>query len=267
MSLLEQARQQLADYDRHCPGTLFAANSQSAMTVDDSYRLQMEVARLRDERGEPVAGYKIGCISPVMQAQLGLDRPVFGHIYSSELHCSGAMLDPSQYDGLAIEGEFGIRLAQDIPSVEWLLSHRDEAVGAGFAVIELHNYVFRNSPHAAQELIGNNAIHAGVVLPPEETRIQSLDVLLDQPLSVWKNGERLGTATGRALPEGPFGSLVRLVEHLARFGRGLHRGQLILTGSPLGLYRVADGDSIEVVCDRLGGRVRATVSLAAAEKG
>src|SRR5579864_8852930 len=95
-NLTELARQQLADYDRHCPGALFTAveNNPAAMTIEDAYRLQMEVAQLRRQRGEPVAGYKIGCVSPVMQAQLGLDRPVFGHIYATELNASGVELDP-----------------------------------------------------------------------------------------------------------------------------------------------------------------------------
>ena len=253
------AQQQLADYDRHCPGTAFE-NNPAAMTVEDAYRLQMEVARLRLQRGEPIAGYKIGCISPVMQAQLGLDHPVFGHIFGTELHGSGVELNPAQYDGLAIEGEWAVRLAQDIPNPAWLRSHRREAIAAGFAVIELHNYVFRNSPHTAQELIGNNAIHAGAVLPLEEADLADPDDLLDQPLSVWKNGQLLGTATGRAIPDGPFGSLMRLAEHLERFGRTLERGQLALTGSPLPLYRVTAGDRIEVRCDKLGGSVAATVA-------
>ena len=262
MNFSELAKQQLADYDRHCPGALFAGfeNNHSAMTIEDAYRLQMEVAGLRKQRGEAIAGYKIGCISSTVQAQLGLDQPVFGHIYMTELHRSGVALDPAQYDGLAIEGELAVRLAHDIPNLEWLRSHRREAIAAGFAVIELHNYVFRNSPHTAQELIGNNAIHAGVVLPIKEAEIPDPDELLDPPLSVWKNGERLGIETGRALQDGPFGSVMRLVEHLQRFGRTLRRGQLVLTGSPLPLYRVTAGDCIEVRCDKLGGSVAATVA-------
>jgi hypothetical protein len=38
-----------------------------------------------------------------------------------------------------------------------------------------------------------------VVLPLEEVEILDPDELLDPPLSVWKNGERLGIETGRAL--------------------------------------------------------------------
>ncbi|HYW47197.1 MAG TPA: fumarylacetoacetate hydrolase family protein [Bryobacteraceae bacterium] len=251
MDIEQLAKRQLRDYDRHQPGGLFAGYS-IPMTVDDAYALQMEVARLRVERGEPVAGYKVGCISPVVQAQLGLDRPVFGLVFGTEIHSSGVVLNPDDYDGLAIEGELAVRIARDIPDADWLRSHPDEAISSGFAVIELHNYVFRNTPHNAQELIGNNAIHAGVVLPPSEAPLSRPSELSDASIQVSRNGVTLGAADGRALPEGPFGSVVRLARHLAGFGRILERGQIVLTGSPLPLYRVAGGERIEVSCNGSG---------------
>jgi 2-keto-4-pentenoate hydratase len=251
MDIEQLAKRQLRDYDRHRPGGLFAGYS-IPMTVEDAYALQMAVARLRVQRGEPIAGYKVGCVSPVMQAQLGLDRPVFGHVFGTEIKSSGVVLNPDDFDGLAIEGEFAVRISRDIPDATWLRSHPDEAISSGFAVIELHNYVFRNTPHNAQELIGNNAIHAGVVLPPSELSLNHPSELLDASIQVSRNGATIGAADGRALPEGPFGSVVRLAKHLACFGQFLRRGQIILTGSPLPLYPVASGERIEVSCDRSG---------------
>lgn len=248
MDIEQLARRQLNDYDRHQPGGLFAGYS-IPMTVDDAYALQAAVASLRVQRGEPIAGYKVGCISPAMQAQLGLDRPVFGHVFATEIHASGAVLNPGDYDGLAIEGEFAARIARDIPGADWLQAHPGEAISSAFAVMELHNYVFRNTPHNAQELIGNNAIHAGVVVPPSEPTLTDPSALLDTSIRVSRNGATLGIAVGRALLEGPLGSLVRLARHLERFGRHLRRGQIILTGSPLPLYRVTGGEEIEVSSD------------------
>ena len=248
MDIEQLAKRQLSDYDRHQPGTLFAGYS-FPMTVDDAYALQMAVARLRVERGELVAGYKVGCVSPAVQAQLGLDRPVFGHVFATEIHSSGVVLNPDDFDGLAIEGEFAVRIARDIPDADWLQAHPDEAISSAFAVIELHNYVFRNTPHNAQELIGNNAIHAGVVMPLSEPALTNPSALLDASIRVSRNGAPLGIAVGRALLEGPLGSLVRLAKHLEGVGRVLQRGQIILTGSPLPLYRVADREKIEVNCD------------------
>jgi 2-keto-4-pentenoate hydratase len=249
MDIEQLAKRQLSDYDRHQPGGLFAGYS-IPMTVDEAYALQMAVAHLRVQRGEPIAGYKVGCISPVMQAQLGLDRPVFGHVFGTEIQRSGVVLNPDDFDGLAIEGEFAVRISRDIPDANWLRSHPEEAISSGFAVIELHNYVFRNTPHNAQELIGNNAIHAGVVLPRSELPLSHPAALLDASIQVSRNGTTLGAAYGKALSEGPFGSVVRLAKHLARFGRLLQRGQIVLTGSPFQLYRVTDGEWIEVSCDR-----------------
>jgi 2-keto-4-pentenoate hydratase len=259
VDLQQLAQRQLDDYDRHQPGTLFAGYS-LPLTVDEAYQLQHAVIRLRQQRGEPIAGYKIGCISPVMQAQLRLESPVFGHVFESELKPTGATLHPEDYAGLAIEGEFAVRIATNIPDATWLRHHPHEAISAAFPVIELHNYIFRNTPHNAQELIANNAIHAGAVIPSLEPPLTDPALLLDATIQVAQNGITVGTATGRALPDGPFGSLLRLAEHLAKFGQTLRRGQLVLTGSSLPLYRVSPGDRIEVTSET-SEAVMARISL------
>lgn len=191
--------------------------------------------------------YKVGCVSEVMQRQLGLDRPVFGHVFATEFYASGVELELGNRVGLAIEGELAVRIGQD------------SVVAAAFPVIELHNYTFRNNPHTAQELIGNNAIHAGVILPDTEPPCTDPAVLRDAEIEVSINGAVLGTASGRALPGGPALSVARLVEHLARFGCPLREGYIVLTGSPLPLYRVSAGDQIEVTSGQLLA-VRGTVA-------
>ncbi len=242
------ALRQLADYDRREPGLLFAGNAHP-MTLDEAYNLQFEVARLRQLRGERVVGFKIGCVSQVMQRQLGLDRPVFGHIFDTELHVSPAVLSLTRFAGLAVEGEFAVRLAAD-PT---------QAIAAAFPVIELHHYVFRNRPHTAQELIGNNAIHAGVVLPQEEPTDPA--ALEAAPVEVARNGTLLGASAPGDLPGGPLSSVALLAAHLARFGaRPLRAGDLILTGSPLPLFPVAAGERIDVTS---GGRQQVSASICA----
>ncbi len=219
--------------------------------MTQAFELQIQVAQLRLERGESLAGYKIGCLSEAIQKQFGLQRPVFGHVFSTELHSSATSLDSQFYDGLAVEGEFAFRIKQDVPDAAWLRKRREQAIATVFAVIELHNYVFRSTPPVVQELIANNALHAGVVLPDQENPSANFDALLNEPISVFKNGTLLGTTTGSALPGGPFGSLLQLVEQLGDFGIRLKRDQIVLTGSPLPLYRVSSGDHMEVECQRL----------------
>ncbi len=251
MDLDHLAAEQLKDFDRQHPGSSFS-KPEVLLSVEQAYEVQHRVALLREQRGEHVAGYKIGCISRTMQNQLGLDRPVFGHVWQSELHASGSTLHATGFDGLAIEGEFAVRLADEVPSAQWLRQN-PEVLAEGFVVIELHNYVFRGSAdQRAAELIANNAIHAGVVLPVEQTPLENAEVLSSATVRVLRNGEILGEAAGSELESGPMASVIRLAEHLEKYGRRLRRGQVVLTGSPLPLWRVAVGDIIEVQCDQLG---------------
>lgn len=245
------ARRQLADYDAACPGLVFA-EPEFDLTVPEAYELQFRVASLRQLRGESVAGYKVGCVSPTVQRQLGLNQPLFGHIFDTEVYRSDVSLDANRFHQLAIEGEFAFRIAEDVPDAEWLAANAQQAIEAAFAVIELHNYCCRApAGKRAQELIANNGMHAGVVLPQEEGQFRNADELLDEKISVLRDGEVLGAATGRALPAGPLASLILLVERLRKVGKSLCRGQIVLAGSPLLLYRAEPGQRFEVNCDRL----------------
>ena len=254
---LEQlARQQLADYDAHRPGSAFE-DPKFILSVDDAYRLQIQVAKLRAARGEQVAGYKVGCISHEVRTQLGVKSPMFGHLFDSELFPSGVNLDPRHFEGLAIEGELAVRLAQDVAGAGDLDRCGSALIALIFPVIELHNLVFRRAAPSGPELIANNAIQAGVVLPSEE-HVSVRGAIVQHSLEVRRNGESLGVARAEELLADALANLRLLVELLAEFGIRLEKGQLLLTGSPLPLYRVTGGDRVEVLSSHLG-EVRASV--------
>ena len=134
MNVDHLAAEQLKDFDRQRPGNSFA-KPEVLLSVEQAYELQFQVASLREQRGEQVAGYKVGCISRTMQNQLGLDRPVFGHVWQSELHASGGTLQATRFDGLAIEGEFAVRLADDVPSAQWLRRNAE-------VLVQCHDLIF-----------------------------------------------------------------------------------------------------------------------------
>ena len=67
------------------------------LDVSQAYALQSAVAELRRRRGERIIGYKVGCTSPTIRAQLGIDHCVSGRLYDSEQHPSGAVLSRTRY--------------------------------------------------------------------------------------------------------------------------------------------------------------------------
>lgn len=102
----ELAGRQLADYRARTPGTVFAGEGRSSLSLDEAYSVQGEVARLRAAEGEPVAGYKVGATGPGTREQFGMDGPIRGFLYQTELHRSRVKLSYASYANLAIEGNW-----------------------------------------------------------------------------------------------------------------------------------------------------------------
>ncbi len=240
------AARQYSDYQRRCPGTYFGEDHQP-LSVEDAYAVQAEVASLHERNANPIAGYKVGCIGPKVREQFGMNGPIRGFVYAGEMHRSGAEVSASAHSCLAIEGEMAVRLGAG------------GEITAAFPVIELHNYVFRGQRKTLAELIANNGLHAGVVLPASESPISASLEHASGGIEVWRNGELVdsGPLWGFGTPDA---SVEWLRSHLHQHGLALHPGQLILAGTPLGLHPVEAGDRIEVFTGVLGSVTMTVIS-------
>jgi 2-keto-4-pentenoate hydratase len=249
------ALRMLADDAAGNPGRWFSGPIE--LTIPGAYELQDEVARLREGRGERLIGYKIGCVSRVIQQQLGIDQPIFGRIFDTGCFRSGVRLSHSRYVNLAVEGELAIRLAQDVPESlipDW--DHR-QVIESVFPVIELHQYVLRDVPPSCPALVACNGMHAGLVLADEET-LDSEPARDVQELSIRIDDEEVGSTAEPWALGGPRAALHWLAGRLHASGLRLLRGQVILTGSPMRLFPVGPNCRITVEA-RPGGTSRAEV--------
>jgi 2-keto-4-pentenoate hydratase len=230
------AARQWDDYRRTEPGTAFA-DPELSMALDEAYAVQAETARLRCVAGDAVAGYKIGCIGAGVVEQFGMSGPIHARLFRSEIRDSGAMLRHREFSNPAIEGEMALRIGDD------------GEIAAAFPVIELHQFVFRGSRKTLAELVANNGINAGLVVPGD---------LEKKPLEKWAEACTLSVAINDklidagplwALPGGAPASADWLRGDLGRFGEVLKPGDIVLAGTPLNLHRVGAGDHVVVFVD------------------
>jgi 2-keto-4-pentenoate hydratase len=235
-SLQALARRQWRDYQWAAPGGAFADPNLS-LTLEEAYTVQMEVARLRCAAGDAVAGYKIGCIGPGVVEQFGMSGPIYARLFRSEIRRGGETLPYDAYANLAIEGEMALCLGDG------------NRVADAFPVIELHHFVFRAPRKTLVELVANNGINAGAVIP------QRLET---KPLDHWRNAKNLSVSVNGALidtgglwamPGGPTKALDWLRDALESFGEALKPGDLVLAGTALGLHPVEPGDHVVVSID------------------
>jgi len=246
-NLEEVARRQIADYDRREPGTAFADGL--SLSIDDAYQVQTLAVDLRRQRGEQVIGYKVGCTSPVIRNRLNVQHPVFGRLFDTECWPSGTCLPSSRFANLAIEGEFAIRLAADLTETNQSDASICDAIESVFPVIELHNLVFRGNQPTEQELIANNALHAGFVQGDNSPVGLNQDAA---SLRIEIDGKKVAVVTGSELIQTIVESLRWLTGELGKRHLKLQARQTVLCGSVADLFPVPNGCHISVETDRFG---------------
>jgi 2-keto-4-pentenoate hydratase len=235
-SLRSLAARQWRDYQSGTPGTMFDDPDMS-LTLDEAYKIQMEFAGLRRAAGDAVAGYKVGCIGSGVVEQFGMSGPIHARLFRSEIHGSGETLRYRAYANPAIEGEMAFRIGPD------------GGIAAAFPVIELHQFVFRAPRKTLAELVANNGINAGAVIP-EHLKAASLEDWANaRTLSISINGVNVETGALWAMVGGALEALEWLDGDLRRFGEALKPGNLVLAGTPLGLHTVQGGDHVVISID------------------
>jgi 2-keto-4-pentenoate hydratase len=234
------AHRQWRDYRARKPGTCFSDPGFS-LGLAGAYELQDAVTTLRVAAGDRLIGYKVGCTGPGTVKQFGMAGPVRGRLFAGEVRQCCQTVSSREFANLAIEGEMAIRVGTD------------GAIAAVFPVIELHHFVFRGAQRTLAELVANNGLNGGFVLPHEAWLSSRVYAERQGVLSVRINGKQ--TASGELWPMsgGPEASLDWLRSHLAESGLALDPGHIVLAGTPLSLHPVRSGDHIAVrVDERIG---------------
>lgn len=247
LDLNQLARRMLRDYDDRTPGTVFEDGRRLA--IEDAWRLQDAVTRLREQRGEQVVGYKIGCVCPGNRKSNGLQHPVSGRLWSTEQYPDGARLFKKGFANVAVEAEFAVTLRHDIHDRDLSLASISEAVDTIRPVVELHNLVFRGGDPKGSELIANNAIHSGVVhgvgcSNPAGSAVTDLSISFD--------GRLVDTWPEIRWPDDILQAVGWLASRLQQSGQHLQRAQLILTGAFGPPLPVAGASHVRITSSRFG---------------
>jgi 2-keto-4-pentenoate hydratase len=189
-----------------------------------------------------------------MQDYLGIPHPCGGGVFEKGVHDSGTKLAASDYVRVGVECEIAVKMARDLLpaeqpfTAEWM----GEAVEAYFPAIEIvdDRYVKWETLGAAT-LVADDFFAAGCVLGEPVARASVPDLLKVAGRAII-NGKEVGRGTGADVLGHPHHALAWLANHLAAEGRGLHAGQIVLTGSLVKTLWLKAGDHVRMVLDGLG---------------
>jgi len=220
----------------------------------EGYQVQRALHDLLQSELGGLVGYKIGCTSAVMQQYLDIPHPCGGGVFEKVVHESGATLAVADYVHVGVECEIAVRLARNLSpgeapfTAEWVA----EAIEAYHPAIEIvdDRYV-KWETLGVPTLIADDFFAAGCVLGEAVPRITAPDLLGVTGRAI-VNGKEEGRGTGADVLGHPHNALAWLANQLAAEGRGLHAGQIVLTGSLVKTVWLKAGDVVVMELDGLG---------------
>jgi 2-oxo-3-hexenedioate decarboxylase/2-keto-4-pentenoate hydratase len=220
----------------------------------EGYLIQRAVHDLLLPHFGAMVGYKIGCTSQVMQQYLNIPHPCGGGVFAKGVHESGASLRAKDFVRVGVECEIAVRIARDLPpseapyTAEWVA----EAIEAYHPAIEIvdDRYV-KWETMGAPTLVADDFFAAGCVLGKPVARSAAPD-LLDLVGRAVVNGNEVSRGTGADVLGHPHHALAWLANHLAASGKGLHAGQIVLTGSLVKTLWLGAGDKVTMDLSELG---------------
>ena len=231
-------------------------------TAEEAYSIQDAFLALRSDKLGPIAGYKIALSSAEMQKFVGVDSPQAGAILRSLVRRTPARVRASDYVRLIVEFEVGVEMGEDLPAADAPFSRERvaQAVGGVMPAIEVaddRNADYTKLSQHPHDLIADNGWNEGVALGEPVRAWQAVD--LGQVLGVATiNGRKVGEGRGSAALGHPLDAVAWLANHVAAQGRGLLRGEIVITGSLITSKYPKAGDRIEF---ELGGLGKAQLAV------
>ena len=222
------------------------------LTEADAYRVQRAVVATKAERGDEVAGRKVGATSqPIRQLLQKFDEPIYGTLLESNRVANGETISLSRLIHPRVECEIAFLLGGDVVGPGIAVTDVMAATRAVMASLEINDPRTREWKIGSREAIADNGLAARFVVGERWLPVEDLD-LPDTTVVLKKNGEEVASATGAAVLGNPARAVAWLANKLAEHDRGLEAGDIVLAGSMTPIYPVGPGDRVEAEFDALG---------------
>ncbi|MEL6653803.1 MAG: fumarylacetoacetate hydrolase family protein, partial [Bacteroidota bacterium] len=201
--------------------------------------------------GARLVGCKIGLTSEAVQQQLGVDQPDYGMLFADMEVMNGAIVPWGELHQPKAEAEIAFVLKADLPSDEITTVELFSAIDYAVAAIEIVGSRVKDWDIRITDTIADNASASHFVLGHKPVPLTHLDLITSR-MRLYKNAELMSEGRGSDCLGSPLTATMWLAKTIARLGRPLKTGDIVLTGALGPMVNVEPGDHIKAGIEGLG---------------
>ncbi len=205
-------------------------------TLDDAYAIQAALVARKRATGQRQIGWKIGLTSRAMQQALNITTPDSGVLLDEMLFADGAVVPAGRFIQPRIEAEIAFIMGQDLSGDQVTPAQVLAATAAVAPSLEiLDTRIVRADPatgitRTLVDTVSDNAANAGLVLGVQRHDPGAVDLRWVGAILA-RSGVVEETGLGAGVLNDPVMGIVWLVHRLSRYGQGLTKGDIVLSGS------------------------------------
>ncbi|MEY2970386.1 MAG: hypothetical protein RLZZ599_759 [Bacteroidota bacterium] len=213
--------------------------------IPTAYAIQQALVERRLADGERIVGKKIGLTSPAVQAQLGVDQPDYGVLFHTMDVSSSGRLSVSEVLQPKAEGELAFVLGKDLIGPKISMEELKNAIAAVHASIEIVGSRVSNWDIKISDTIADNASGSHFILGKEGKVLNEVPTAQVE-MKLYKNGALVSEGSGAACMGDPLNAALWLANTMAKGGRPLKAGEILLSGALGPMVPVSSGDAFKV---------------------
>jgi 2-keto-4-pentenoate hydratase len=220
--------------------------------VDAAYAVQQaQVLRWTVSDGRRRVGAKIGLTSRAVQESFGVYEPDFGVLFADMAVPDGAEIDLARLLQPRVEAEVAFVLGADLPHDQVTAADVIRAVDHLLPAIEIVDSRIAGWDISIVDTVADNASSGLFVLGTSPRRLADVDLRLCGVV-LEHAGEPVSVGAGAACLGNPLTAVAWLAQTLARYGRPLRAGDLVLSGALGPMVSVTPGAAYEARISGLG---------------
>ena len=222
-----------------------------AASPDAGYTVQRINTRHWVRAGRWVSGHKVGLTNPAVQAQLGMDEPIWGVLFADRCRTDGDDLGGAGLIEPRVEVEVAVVLGADLDKGLHTVADVIGATAFVLPAFEIVDSRISGWDITNFDMIADNAGAGLYVLGTRPVPLAAVDLRrVEMRLTV--NGEAAATGSGAACLGNPLNSVLWLANTMSDLGTPLQAGECIMTGSLCPMRPIAPGDKLHAEIDGLG---------------
>lgn len=230
--------------------TIPALAKKSGLDTAAAYQVQDQLVALRTERGARLIGGKLGLTSKAKQRAMGVDEPLYGLITSDMTLQGEGTLPLERFIHPRVEPEVAFVLKDPVTGPNATAADVLAATRYVCAALDVIDSRFEGFSFTHADAIADNGSGAGYALG-EELVAPTMDLALAGCV-LEVDGAVADSAAGAAVMGHPATSVAFMANGLARVGRRLEAGWIVLSGGLTAPVAMAPGRTVTATIGGVG---------------